>query len=282
MSSFDTDRGQDIANPAVPVTVTFQTPISEAAVIQPGRSLATQQAWHSPKKLMLSVPDEIVVLKLTPRNIPAASAPAPPTGVRSAATGSEITLTFPPVRGQAQGYFVSRLGQFLGRTVGESFTDTELQPNTGYTYQLRNYNSDGRVSAPATVVVRTQSQMPDLTATELSWIPTPLRPGDNVRFQITIKNIGTGSTPANITHGIGFFVDGTFVSWSDSFSGPLAPGGSKILQANSGPQKTAFWTATPGPHTVTAQVDDLNRITESIETNNAKTQSFVVTGGAAP
>ena len=66
------------------------------------------------------------------------------------------------------------------------------------------------------------------------------------------------------------------MSWSDTFNGPLAPGESKTLTANNGPKGTAFWTATPGPHVVTATVDDLNRITESDETNNVKTQAFTV------
>lgn len=46
--------------------------------------------------------------------------------------------------------------------------------------------------------------------------------------------------------------------------------------------QNALWTATAGPHTVTTQVDDLNRMTESDETNNTRKQSFVVTGTAAP
>ena len=272
VSSFDTGRKLDVVNPPVPVTLTFRTPVVSAASYLPGQSAAVQQVWHDARTLTLSVPDEVLAVRLTPPHVHSAFPPRPPK-LSAETTGTTGTLSWPP---NADGYFVSRLGRDVGRTTGTTFTDKNLQPDTGYPYEIRAYDSSGRTSDPASLVAFTRDERPDLTITALTLSPDPAKPGDPVRFGVTIKNVGQGPTPAGITHGVAFTVDGQFVSWSDTFNGPLAPGESKTLTANNGPKGTAFWTATPGPHTVTATVDDLNRITESDETNNVKTQAFTV------
>ena len=275
VSSFDRDARKDVVNPPVPVTLTLNTPVVSAASYLPGQSATVQQTWHEARTLALSVPDEVLVVRLTLPPVKTGPPPMPPAAVRSTATGTSVTLTWREMRG-AGGYFVSRLGRDVGRTTGTTFTDKNLQPDTGYPYEVRAYDSSGRTSDPASLVAFTRDERPDLTITALTLSPDPAKPGDPVRFGVTIKNVGQGPTPAGITHGVAFTVDGQFVSWSDTFNGPLAPGESKTLTANNGPKGTAFWTATPGPHTVTATVDDLNRITESDETNNVKTQTFTV------
>ena len=276
ISSFDTAKKQDPANPPAIVTLSLKTPIVEAVSYLPGQSATVQQTWHSPRTLTLSVPDEVLVVRLTPKASKPAAVPAPPGEIKSAATGTTVTLTLPPPSHGTQGYFVSRLGRYLGRMTGTTFTDTKLQPATGYPYEIRSYDAAGNVSAPVSLVVTTRNEQPDLIVTGITWTPNPLKPGDPAQFGVTIQNIGTGPTPAGITHGVAFFVDGTFVSWSDTFNGPLAPGERKTLVSNNGPKGTAVWTATAGSHTVTAQVDDLNRITESNEDNNKKEQTFTV------
>ncbi len=278
VSSFDTVKKQDIANPPMPVTLSFKTPISEAVSYLPGQSADVQQTWRNPKTLTLSVPDEVLVVKLTPKTFKPSVAPAPPGEVKGTATGTTVTLSLPPSGQGTQGYFVSRLGRYLGRATETTFTDTKLQPATGYPYEIRSYDAAGHVSLPATTIVRTSNALPDLTVTGITWTPDPLKSGDLANFGVTIKNIGSGPTPTGIVHGIAFFVDGTFVSWSDTFSGPLAPGESKTLTSNNGPKGVATWAATPGEHTVKAQVDDLNRITESNEDNNIREQKFTVAG----
>ncbi|WP_286880543.1 CARDB domain-containing protein, partial [Proteiniphilum sp. UBA7639] len=60
--------------------------------------------------------------------------------------------------------------------------------------------------------------------------------------------------------------------------GPLAPGASVTLTANGG-SAGATWTAVDGTHTVKANVDDINRITESDETNNIMNKQIVVSPG---
>lgn len=108
----------------------------------------------------------------------------------------------------------------------------------------------------------------DLIVTDISWSPAYPTVGDAVTFSATIQNVGTAATPDGVVHGIPFYVDGTAVSWSDTYTQSMAPGESVILTATGGPAGTSTWTATEGTHTVFAAVDDINRIAESDETNN--------------
>jgi hypothetical protein len=134
-----------------------------------------------------------------------------------------------------------------------------------------NWNFVDSYSYEATVMsglVRPVGGTPDLVVTSLSWAPTAPATGSAVRFTATIKNQGTGATPAGVKHGIAFFVDGRQVNWSDTDTASLAPGASITLTANGGPAALATWKATAGNHTVQAYVDDSKLITETNETNN--------------
>ena len=277
VSSFDAARKQDITNPAVPVTLTLKMPALSAASYVPNQGTQAMQTWHDARTLTLSVPDEVLVVRLTLLPVKAAPPPPAPARVQAVTTGTSVTLSWPAVK-NARGYFVSRLGRDVGQTAGTTFTDASLQPATGYPYEVRAYDAQGRVSGGAAVTAFTRDARPDLLVTALTWAPDPIKAGDAVRFGVTIQNVGQGPTPAGITHGVAFFVDGQFAAWSDTFNGPLAPGESKTLTANNGPKGTALWAATAGAHTVTATVDDLNRITESDETNNVLKREFTVPG----
>ena len=124
---------------------------------------------------------------------------------------------------------------------------------------------------------------PDLVATDISWSPAQPVAGDAVRFSVTLKNQGTGSTPAGVIHGVSFQLDGwTCVGWTDTHTASLAPGESVTLTANSGPGGSATWTATAGTHTVMAWVDDANRIAESDEANTGYTETIIVNPKPTP
>lgn len=122
--------------------------------------------------------------------------------------------------------------------------------------------------------------IPDLIVTDISWSPANPEAGNEVTFSATIRNQGTGATPAGVIHGVLFYVDGTPVSWSDTSTSSLAAGATRVLTANGGPSK-ATWTAASGTHTVLANVDDINRMTESNETNNTRSENLTV-GGSQP
>jgi hypothetical protein len=103
--------------------------------------------------------------------------------------------------------------------------------------------------------------------------------GDAGTFSATIRNTGGTATPV-VTHGVRFSVDGVAVSWSDNSTASLAPGATRTLTANGGPDGNATWTATAGAHTLNAFVDDVNRIPEGVETDNRLDMPFSV--GSAP
>src|ERR1700745_48317 len=100
---------------------------------------------------------------------------------------------------------------------------------------------------------------PDLVVTQINLSQSSPKAGDPVTFSATVKNQGTAATPAGTTVGVLFSVDGSPVSWSDTFSQSLAAGATVTLTANGGPSG-ATWTATSGSHQVVAFVDDVNRI----------------------
>ena len=118
-------------------------------------------------------------------------------------------------------------------------------------------------SSPASAA----AAMPDLVVTSVA--KPSVAPGAAVKFSATVKNQGGTATPAGTIIGVRFTVDGnaTPYTWSANDTASLAPGASVTLTANGG-SSSATWPATAGNHTVNAFVDDVNRITESNESNN--------------
>jgi hypothetical protein len=122
--------------------------------------------------------------------------------------------------------------------------------------------------------------MPDLVVTSIAK-PTATA-GGQVQFSATVKNQGTAATPAGVIIGVQFQVDAkSAFTWSDTDKTSLAAGASVTLTANGG-QSGATWTATAGTHTVRALVDDINRIAEANETNNAYTLTYTTSVAAPP
>lgn len=120
---------------------------------------------------------------------------------------------------------------------------------------------------------------PDLIVTGISWSPASPVTGNAVTFSATIKNQGSAATPAGVINGVSFSVDGTQVNWSDTNTNSLAAGASVTLTANNGTGGSSTWTATSGTHTILANVDDVNRIAESNETNNTLSAPLTVGAG---
>src|SRR5260221_252654 len=112
------------------------------------------------------------------------------------------------------------------------------------------------------------SNGPDLVVTGADFSPANVAPGQPAVFFATVKNQGNAATPAGTIIGVGFNVDGTTISWSDTDTQSLAPGQSIMLTANSGPSGSNSWLAIAGNHSLRAWVDDVNRIAETDESNN--------------
>jgi len=140
---------------------------------------------------------------------------------------------------------------------------------------------DLTVDGPVTLSVAgdlTLRKGPDLVVTDVSWAPTAPVAGTPVRFRATVKNQGPAATQGGVVHGVSFRVDGRPVTFADSWTAALPPGGTVTLTANGGPTGET-WAATAGRHTVEARVDDVNRLAEADETNNARSRALDV--GAA-
>jgi len=104
--------------------------------------------------------------------------------------------------------------------------------------------------------------LPDLVVTNLSY--------NNGIFTSIVKNQGSKATPAGVTVGVGYFIDGRGRTWG-SIPGPLAAGASATINMT-GPT----YVIPSGNHSIMAYGDDVNRFAESSEDNNKLTQSIVV------
>lgn len=122
----------------------------------------------------------------------------------------------------------------------------------------------------------------DLIVTDITSNPASPLTGNATTFSAVVKNQGTGATPAGTIIGVSFFIDSTQVSWSDNTTSSLAAGASVTVTATGGPAGSAAWTATTGNHTVMAYVDDVNRITETNDSNNQYSESLSVTTSPMP
>ena len=119
--------------------------------------------------------------------------------------------------------------------------------------------------------------------TDISWEPASPAPGSAVTLRATIKNQGDAPTPAGTKHGVLFMFDDGGAGpgvWSDTHTGSIAPGAWVTVTANGG-SAGATWKAVAGTHTVKAHVDDVNRIAESDEANNVRSEQITVSGAAA-
>jgi hypothetical protein len=122
------------------------------------------------------------------------------------------------------------------------------------------------------------SELPDLAITNVTFSPTTPHVNDEVSFSVDIKNQGTAATPtgSGIFLGAGFQIDGTWVTWNDTYTASLAPGATITLTPSRQDGGKTTWTATQGSHTLTTIVDNANKITESNESNNQDTRTINV------
>lgn len=164
-----------------------------------------------------------------------------------------------------------------GNTVTITFTETNAR------YVRLNFTANsgatgGQAAEYEVYGTAAETGTPDLVVTDISWSPATPQTGNQVTFSATIKNQGTGATTAGVINGVSFLVDGNQAAWSDNNTSSIAAGSSITITANGGPSGAA-WTALQGSHTVTAWVDDVNRIAESDETNNQYSKT-ITTGGS--
>jgi hypothetical protein len=161
-----------------------------------------------------------------------------------------------------------------------TFTDNSAANGGTYFYVVSAVNAFGESlnSAQITAAIP-PSSLPDVLIASVSFNTNPIYAGDEVIFKATVKNQGGVATPTGSGKGIGigFTLDGgaffCYHGADENFS--LAPNASAILSAN-GPSGNFKWTATPGTHSLFANVDDVNRFPEADESNNTFSTNFTV------
>jgi parallel beta-helix repeat protein len=89
-------------------------------------------------------------------------------------------------------------------------------------------------------------------------------------FTSVVTNQGTAATPAGVTVGVSYSVDGAYRTWG-SVMGPLAAGASVTIGCGGG-----AYPIPSGTHTITAFADDINRFAESNKTNNTLSQTITI------
>ncbi len=127
--------------------------------------------------------------------------------------------------------------------------------------------SIGQASLAAPVAA--PAALPDLVITSVGVTESEDQIGSEAHLIARVENRGRAATQKDVAHGVAFFVDGEFVAWADTYRQDLKPGQFAILRSNGGPNGRATWKITPGKHVLRAVVDDVSRIQESDEENNA-------------
>ncbi|CAA9284509.1 MAG: GH119 / CBM16 [uncultured Cytophagales bacterium] len=112
---------------------------------------------------------------------------------------------------------------------------------------------------------------PDMVVTDIKTVPANPRGGDQIRFVAVAQNRGTLATPAGITTGVLFSVDGGSTGFSDTYTAAIQPGESVELAQNQ------TWTGPPNVNVrVEAFVNDIGRYTEQDRTNNRYSEPLYI------
>ncbi len=208
------------------------------------------------------------------------TAPDAPSGLTATVNAGNITLNW-TAPGNAATFRIKRSTASNGtysviasNIPSAPFLDTAYTVGTPYYYYVSAVNNVGQSPDSNQATATPNSALPDVVVTAITWNLATIYPGNSVLFTARVKNQGSAPAPGNGSSiGVGFSVDGVGGFWSGGYTGPLQPGASVSLTANGG-VTSASWTATPGAHAVTANVDDINRFPEGNEGNNLLTVPF--------
>lgn len=236
-------------------------------------------------QILADLDTSVAQLYRWPTNVISTNPPPAPTGLTATVGNGNVTLswssggfadTFNVKRATASGGPFSIIASNVTTT---SYVNTSFTPNTTYFYRVSGVNTNGQGPDSNTASATPTNGLPDVIVTAISWTAAHIGPGTNVVFRATVRNQGAAATPAGVTLGVGFLVDGVQYSWSGGYSAALPAGSSVVLTADGGPVAN-YWSATAGPHTVTAIVDDINRFAEGNEANNVLHSNIVVYASA--
>ena len=283
---FDLRAKSDVANPEVSLRLVLDEDAAEITITRLGPDAPKPLRHAGPvREVDLSVPDEVLVVNITPAATGTPKPLAAPTGFRSESTGTTIALAWPVRTGEAACWVVlngRRMGPATRSDDGAEwrFKAERLMPDTTYPFQVFATARDGGVSPSTSASFATLATFPDLVVREVVVRPAEPKVGDSLSFEALVENIGNEATESGVTLGVKFGVAGKTVAWCDSVKQSIAPGEKVRCIANSGPAGRSTWVATSGTYAVNAQADDVNRIVESNEGNNQL--KIIVGTGTAP
>ena len=192
----------------------------------------------------------------------------------NASTGADVGVGY-FVDGQYVGYGIR--GPMAAGTTSSSFSMVQRWTASSGTHQItalvddinRFQESNENNNSRTENLTVSGTSLPDVYIEDLWWIPSNPSPGQQVQFNVRVRNGGNASTGADV--GVGYFVDGQYVGYG--IRGPMAAG-----TTSSSFSMVQRWTASSGTHQITALVDDINRFQESNENNNSRSENLTVSG----
>ncbi|MFQ9514876.1 MAG: CotH kinase family protein [Eubacterium sp.] len=120
-----------------------------------------------------------------------------------------------------------------------------------------------------TNVVGTATAKADLKITEITLSKENPKAGETVQVLLKVENIGTAvAYPENDAITSILKIDGVQVNYTSLYKGPLNP--NEVSKYNF----PMNWTVKAGTHTIQAQIDERNKVSESNESNNISSVKF--------
>ncbi len=211
---------------------------------------------------------------------------APTVSLTSPGNGSVISGTANVAASASDNVGVSKVEFFVNGSLRNTDTtnpyafslDTTTLTNASHTLTARAYDAAGNVAnSNVTVTVNNPTaSLPDVVVSAVNVTPASPKSGDQVIFSAVIQNQGSGPTPAGVPVGVRYDVNGMQTHWAATTA--LAAGESRTVTATNSMMlpDVNYWTAVAGSHSLEAWVDDVNRFTETNETNNKLSKSFSV------
>jgi chitodextrinase len=87
-------------------------------------------------------------------------APPQPTGLAGTSTAIQVVLSWTSGGGSTAGFNVYRNGSLIGKVTAPTYTDSNLDPSTAYTYTVAAYDSSGNLSPMSnSLTISTQAQV---------------------------------------------------------------------------------------------------------------------------
>jgi uncharacterized repeat protein (TIGR01451 family) len=106
-------------------------------------------------------------------------------------------------------------------------------------------------------IISIAPNMPDLIVYNTTWSPAEMPVGQEITFEISIKNKGTiNADPSRVI----YYIDDVKVGYTDI----------GLLQADSTDTEHLNWTVTQGPHVIKIVADANSQVTEANEDNNIR------------